>query len=150
MRLLLLALLLVTLGCQDVRQDVLLHRGEGALAEPLRVSLTSSPDRLGLGVAWAITVTNVGEARVDDLVLVLDEAWSVPIRRLRIDPSVCATWDEDPASLPPGKSLVVRSSHDITNHYLLRNEADEPYPADRVPRSVGLESAGSRAVWRAR
>ena len=104
----------------------------------------------GAGVAWSVTVTNVGEAQIDGLVLVLDEAWSAPIQRLRLDRMGNDSGVEHPAGLTAGETLVVRSSHDITNHHLLRNAADEPYPPDRVPRVVGLESAGSRGVWRVR
>ena len=142
-------LLLTTLGC-STGEPVPLHLGEGALAKVLRVTLSKSSDRLGLGVAWAVTVTNAGEAAVDDLVLVLDEEWSAPIRRLRVDRSSDASGAELPAGLAAGESLVVRDSHDITNHHVLRDPANTPYPSDRVPRTVGLESAGSRGVWRVR
>ena len=142
-------LLLTTLGC-STGEPVPLHLGEGALAKVLRVTLSKSSDRLGLGVAWAVTVTNAGDAAVDDLVLVLDEEWSAPIRRLRVDRSSDASGAELPAGLAAGESLVVRDSHDITNHHVLRDPANTPYPSDRVPRTVGLESAGSRGVWRVR
>jgi len=149
MRLILLLLLVATPGC-FAGHEVPLQAGEGDLAETLRVTLGRSPDRLGAGVAWSVTVTNVGETQVDDLVLVLDEAWSAPIQRLRLDRVGSDSGVEHPAGLIAGETLVVRSSHDITNHHLLRNAADEPYPPDRVPRVVGLESAGSRGVWRVR
>ena len=142
-------LLLTTLGC-SAGENVPLHPGEGALAEKLRVTLSKSPDRLGFGVAWAVSVTNAGEAAVDDLVLVLDEEWSAPIHRLRVDRSPGAEGAELPAGLAAGESLVVRDSHDITNHHVLRDPANTPYPQDQVPRTVGLESAGSRGVWRVR
>ncbi|MEE2941310.1 MAG: hypothetical protein VX460_13055 [Planctomycetota bacterium] len=142
-------LLLTTLGC-STGEDVPLHPGEGALAEVLGVELSRSSDRLGFGVAWAVTVTNAGEAAVDDLVLVLDEEWSAPIRRLRVDRSPGASGAELPAGLAAGERLVVRDSHDITNHHVLRDLADTPYPSDQVPRTVGFESAGSRGVWRVR
>ena len=142
-------LLLTTLGC-STGEDVPLHPGEGALAEVLGVELSRSSDRLGFGVAWAVTVTNAGEAAVDDLVLVLDEEWSAPIRRLRVDRSPGASGAELPAGLAAGERLVVRDSHDITNHHVLRDPADTPYPSDQVPRTVGFESAGSRGVWRVR
>lgn len=142
-----LLLLLPLAGCTGGEEVVRLQPGEGVLAASLRVELASEPDRLGAGIGWRLSITNAGEAQLDDLVLVLDDAWSVPVRRLRVDPRACATGEEDPGQLPVGRTLVVRSSHDLANHFLFRSSDAEPYPADRVPSAVTVESAGAQGRW---
>ena len=150
MRIVHLLLLSTTLGCDMGRLDVPLQQGQGPLARNLRVSLSASSDRLGAGVGWSVTITNVGAAQVDDLTLIFDENWTAPIRELRGFPPAGTTWNAAPGSLPAGATLVVFSNHDVTNHHLLRDAADTSYPVDHVPRTVGLKSADSRGVWRAR
>ena len=145
-----LLLLSTTLGCDAPELDVPLQQGQGPLAKNLRVSLSASSDRLGGGVGWLVTITNVGAAQVDDLTLIFDEKWAAPIRELRGFPPSRAKRAAAPGCLPAGESLVVFSNHDVTNHHLLRDAADTPYPADHVPRTIGLTSADSRGVWRAR
>ena len=145
-----LLLVSMTLGCDAGSLDVPLQQGQGPLAKNLRVSLSASSDPLGAGVGWSVTITNVGAAQVDDLTLIFDEQWAAPIRELRGCRPAGTKWDGAPGCLPAGASLVVFSNHDVTNHHLLRDAADTPYPADHVPRTVGLKSADSRGVWRAR
>ena len=150
MRFVQLLLLSTTLGCDTGRLDVPLQQGQGPLAKNLRVSLSASPDRLGAGVGWSVTITNVGAAQVDDLTMIFDEQWAAPLQELRGFPPAGTKWDAAPGCLPAGASLVVFSNHDVTNHHLLRNAAVTPYPSDHVPRTVGLKSADSRGLWRVR
>lgn len=151
-----LASLLAVLGtglaaCGGGPERVRLEPAGGALVEDLRVRLERESDRAGLGLAWSLSITNAGPRELRDLVLVLDEGWSTPVTNLRVlDGASCAVADADGRTLGVGKTLVVRSSHDVANHFLFRNPESQPFPEDRVPRAVGVEAAGERGLWRAR
>ena len=138
-------------ACGGGPERVRLEPVGGALVEELRVRLEREPDRAGSGLAWSLSLTNAGPRELRDLVLVLDEGWSTPVTNLRVlDGASCAVADADGRTLGVGKTLVVRSSHDVANHFLFRNAESQPFPEDRVPSAVGVETAGERGLWRAR
>jgi hypothetical protein len=151
-----LACLLGLLGssltaCGGGPERVPLEPAGGALVEALRLRLERESDRAGMGQAWSLSITNAGPRELRDLVLVLDEGWSTPVTNLRVlDGASCAVADADGRTLGVGKTLVVRSSHDVANHFLFRNAESQPFPEDRVPHKVGVEAAGERGLWRSR
>ena len=111
-------------------------------ADVLRVTLSKSPDRLGLGVAWAVSVTNAGR-QPWTIWSLLSTRSGPPRSPARVDRSPGAK-GRAPGGLAAARPRRARQPR---HHQPPRppGPANTPCPQDQVPRTVGLESAGSAA-----